>query len=225
VALRIELERIGVTTGHGLLSLGRPVIESIPGLERLHAGARALSEGAPVLMKRPKLPREGAHGFVGVVRDAFLDRSLHFGLLDSAGVYSGFSSAELGDEGARAACLARIWNTEGPVYHLGGKPALHLAGVGRNGGPPADHRLVDLRPVLWGSVVLPFRGQDVRSLAECFRFEELAAEPEGMPAVWFERWRETGDPAWLARIAARNEAELRLLRAVHCWLLEARQGS
>jgi predicted RecB family nuclease len=221
--LRAELDRLAVHRVAELLELSPAQLGRVAGLERLHAGARALREGRPVVLKQPSL-QPGPHAFVHLTRDPFLDRTLCYGVLHADGRYASFPAPQPDAEpAARAACQRELWAVEGPLFHLGGCRPAHLLGEGHEAGPPVDHRLVDLRAVLRGAVVFPTRGMSPRELAPFFKgFEDVAERVEGLAAVSFDRYQRTGDRQHLDQVLEWNERELRLLRTIHSYLLEVR---
>lgn len=226
MALRVELDRLGVSSVRELRALSPERIGHVPGLARLHAGARAIADDRPVVLRRPAVPESAEHSFVQLTRDPFLDRTLVFGLLRADGSYQSFvvsqRDGEAGaEDDAQLEFLAELWRREGPIFHYGGAPVVHLIPAESASGPPVDHRLCDLRPVLRGAVVFPARDQDLASMASCFKgFEDIAGTPDGMACVWFDRYLETGEESWLQRVVEANERELRLLRTIHSWLVE-----
>lgn len=82
-------------------------------------------------------------------------------------------------------------------------------------------RFIDIHAWLTETVVLPIEGYALKQIAHYLGFRWRDPKANGAHAVyWYDRWLNTGDPAYLTAIVDYNEDDCRATYRVKAWLVD-----
>lgn len=212
-------------------------------LELLRDQALALTEKRTIIRGRAVLPVSPVELFFDIESDPLRDIDYLFGVLvvekglrpdgtvgpaGKAAYHRFFAADSAQEETMWRAFLAFLEQyPEAPIYHYGAfevevtRRFEHRFGSTPVARTALARNMIDLLSKLRDTVLFPLSFYSLKDIATHLGFHWRAADASGANSVlWFEQWLRVKDEAYLEKIFAYNEDDVRATHLVQAWLKE-----